>query len=140
MAELEAQCTDRPPGPRPLFFFGLPGCGKTHCGELVAAELGYVFHDGDHWLPDDLRASLARKEGFTDEQRGRYAQEVADRMAEVRTKEALAARDCSLARPLAVAQAMFKRRYRDVIRAAHPDVLFVHVRADEELRLERLCR
>eukprot|EP00425_Heterocapsa_triquetra_P027233 CAMPEP_0195113614 /NCGR_PEP_ID=MMETSP0448-20130528/103149_1 /TAXON_ID=66468 /ORGANISM="Heterocapsa triquestra, Strain CCMP 448" /LENGTH=202 /DNA_ID=CAMNT_0040150575 /DNA_START=1 /DNA_END=609 /DNA_ORIENTATION=- len=121
-----------------LFFFGLPGAGKTHCGQLAARAMGYRFCDGDHWLPDDLRASLARGEGFTPTQRDRLATNVATRISHVRAAEGAAVAHGSRARPLAVAQATFKRRHRDMIRSAHPDVVFVWVRAAGGARQARL--
>ena len=41
-------------------------------------------------------------------------------------------------RPLVVAQATFKRRHRERIHKAHPDLSFVWVQAEEDERLERL--
>eukprot|EP00438_Fugacium_kawagutii_P011310 Skav205065 [mRNA] locus=scaffold142:320857:323888:+ [translate_table: standard] len=65
-----------------IFLFGLPGVGKTFCGESLARQLGYCFHDGDQWLPDDLRESLKKGtdvagQGFTEHQRDRYVAEIA---------------------------------------------------------------
>mmetsp|Transcript_11479 Transcript_11479/g.25269 ORF Transcript_11479/g.25269 Transcript_11479/m.25269 type:complete len:200 (+) Transcript_11479:283-882(+) len=120
------------PGRQPLLFFGLPGSGKSHCAKLAEEELGYEFHEGDHWLPEDLKANLARGQGFDDEQRLRFANEVADKMASARSHPE--------ARPLAVSQAVFQRRCRDAIRAKHPDVVFVWVRADTPSRQARLAK
>ena len=38
-------------------------------------DLGYLFHDGDGWLPMDLRQSLRQGRGFTEEQRDRFVQD-----------------------------------------------------------------
>mmetsp|Transcript_118788 Transcript_118788/g.371460 ORF Transcript_118788/g.371460 Transcript_118788/m.371460 type:complete len:206 (-) Transcript_118788:7-624(-) len=122
--------------PPPLYFFGLPGSGKTHCGQLAERELGYAFHDGDAWLPEDLRESLRQGKGFTPEQRDRFAAAIAQQIGKVRAAEA-AARGPD-ARPVAVAQGTFKRRHRDLIRDAHPDIVFVWVRAEDEVRVSRL--
>merc|ERR1711971_157626 len=79
---------------------------------------------------------LANGHGFTDEQRQRFAGEIALRMTEARAaEEEFRGAD---ARPIAVAQALFKRRDRDVIRCFHPDVRFVWIRADQETRVRRL--
>ncbi|CAE8612543.1 unnamed protein product [Polarella glacialis] len=120
----------------PVYFFGLPGAGKSHCGRLAEQELGYHFHDGDAWLPEDLKASLARGEGFTPEQRDRYAEAIVEQIAEAKAVEAAAR--CEAARPIAIAQATFKRRHRNMIRAVHPDLVFVWVQSGEQARLTRL--
>ena len=133
-------CADGPASGCPsLFFFGLPGVGKTHCGEVLRQGFGYDFHDGDSWLPDDLKESLARGHGFTDEQRDRYAEEIARRISEVKEAEAqLSSSEGRAARPIAIAQATFKQRHRDLIRRAHPDLVFVWVQAAENSRMRRL--
>mmetsp|Transcript_38187 Transcript_38187/g.75726 ORF Transcript_38187/g.75726 Transcript_38187/m.75726 type:complete len:197 (+) Transcript_38187:52-642(+) len=117
-----------------LFFFGLPGAGKSFCGRLMEREFGYRFHEGDAWLPEDLRASLRRGQGFTPEQRDRFAAAIADRIDEAKLSELRSLTP----RPLAVAQAVFKRRHRDIIRKRHPEAKFVWVRSDD-VRFERLA-
>ncbi|CAK0881236.1 unnamed protein product [Prorocentrum cordatum] len=114
----EKRASDAPPL---VYFFGLPGAGKNHCGEMLAREFGYVFRDGDRWLPEDLRDSLARGQGFTPEQRDRYASTIAAQIARERDAESSWAREHARApRPLAVAQATFKRKHRDLIHARPP--------------------
>ena len=122
-----------------LFFFGLPGVGKTHCGEVLHQDFGYDFHDGDSWLPEDLKESLATGHGFTDEQRDRFAEEISRSIFQAKAAEAeLAAKEGRVRRPIAIAQATFKRRHRDLIRRAHPDLVFVWVQAAENSRMRRL--
>lgn len=36
--------------------------GKTFCGESLERDFGYCFHDGDQWLPEDLRETLKQGE------------------------------------------------------------------------------
>ncbi|CAJ1394553.1 unnamed protein product [Effrenium voratum] len=121
-----------------LYFFGLPGVGKSFCGEALQ-DLGYLFHDGDGWLPMDLRQSLREGRGFTEEQRDRFVQDIIERIGAVKTEEAAAAAaENRPARPLCVAQATFKQRHRDQLRAAHPSLQMVWVQADEEQRWARL--
>jgi len=127
------------PGARPaplVYLFGLPGAGKNYCGELLAAKLGYVFMDGDLWLPEDLSARLRRGEGFTELQREKYVHIIAQRIGEARDSEF--ATMGAQARPIVVGQATFKRRHRDVIRSAHPHLVFLWIRTDDATRLERL--
>ena len=51
-----------------IYLFGLPGAGKNYVGELLRDAWGLEFADADEWLLQDMRESLARKEGFTPEQ------------------------------------------------------------------------
>ena len=51
-----------------IYLFGLPGAGKNYVGELLRDVWGLEFADADEWLLQDMRESLARKEGFTPEQ------------------------------------------------------------------------
>mmetsp|Transcript_67924 Transcript_67924/g.137678 ORF Transcript_67924/g.137678 Transcript_67924/m.137678 type:complete len:202 (-) Transcript_67924:113-718(-) len=124
-----------------LYLFGLPGVGKTFCGECLERDLGYSFHDGDQWLPEDLRESLKRGHGFTEEQRDRYVAEIARCIQVAKDMEQQEALRCGRpARPLAVAQATFKRRHRQQIGARHPEFTFVWIQANEEARLQRLAQ
>ncbi len=38
--------------------------GKTFCGESLERDFGYCFHDGDQWLPEDLRETLKQGESW----------------------------------------------------------------------------
>ena len=51
-----------------IYLFGLPGAGKNYVGEVLRDVWGLEFADADEWLLQDMRESLARKEGFTPEQ------------------------------------------------------------------------
>eukprot|EP00927_Polykrikos_kofoidii_P051743 TRINITY_DN45534_c0_g1_i1.p1 TRINITY_DN45534_c0_g1~~TRINITY_DN45534_c0_g1_i1.p1 ORF type:complete len:258 (+),score=35.25 TRINITY_DN45534_c0_g1_i1:219-992(+) len=123
-----------------VFLFGLPGVGKTYVGHVLERHLGYKFLEGDQWLPADLRESLDRGLGFTQEQRDRFAAVIADEIGKARDQVEVESLRLGIEdRPLVIAQAVFKRRHRDVIRSAHPDMVFCWVRADEGTRMHRLA-
>eukprot|EP01050_Picozoa_sp_SAG11_P012903 SAG11_NODE_1467_length_4850_cov_7.452957_6_plen_214_part_00 len=113
-------------------------CGRCH-SELLASHFGYRFIDADTWLLDDMVASLARHEGFTDAQRDRYYDAVVRRIGEEMLREQQRQVQQKVApRPLAVAQATFKRRHRALVSARYPKAALWCVVTDEERRLDRL--
>lgn len=115
-----------------LLLFGPPGSGKNFVGEFLATHIGFTFFDADAWLPEDLEASLARGEGFTQEQRDRYYAEVASRISEITSRLQGEAR-------IVVAQAVIKNRHRRLLLGACPCVRLCWVRSTEEDRRRRLC-
>eukprot|EP00928_Gymnodinium_smaydae_P059186 TRINITY_DN4242_c1_g3_i1.p1 TRINITY_DN4242_c1_g3~~TRINITY_DN4242_c1_g3_i1.p1 ORF type:complete len:207 (-),score=35.97 TRINITY_DN4242_c1_g3_i1:217-837(-) len=127
-----------------IYLFGLPGAGKNFVGELLRDEWGMEFADADEWLLEDMKQSLARGEGFTPEQRDRYYTTVAARIGQL--KAAVAAvdqdesggEDASPSRGLAVAQATFKAKHRQLVKTAHPEAQLWWVQAAESDRMQRL--
>ena len=121
-----------------LYLFGKPGAGKNYVGEQLAAHCGFHFHDADNWLPADLLATLQRGETFSSEQRDRYYSIVCDRTAAL-MREAVA-RSGSSAPRIAVAQATFKNRHRELVRARLPSARLCWVKASDASVARRLRR
>jgi gluconate kinase len=120
------------PMPPSFFLYGLPGCGKSYVGKKLA-EMGYRFEEGDDWLTGDMRAALSRGEGFTPSQRDAYCDLIIERINTITDEEIHGQR-----RPLAVAQAMFKRKHRRRIHEKCPQISFIQVKCAEDVRLQRL--
>ncbi len=113
-----------------IYLFGLPAAGKNYVGHVLAEEFGYTFYDGDLDLTPELRDAVREERPFTDEMRDRYYDVLIDRITAL-----------TLLHPrLAFCQATFKERHRLLIAAAVPDIVFVLVEAEEEMRVERLSR
>ncbi len=115
------------PMPPSFFLYGLPGCGKSYVGKKLA-EMGYRFEEGDDWLTGDMRAA-----GFTPSQRDAYCDLIIERINTITDEEIHGQR-----RPLAVAQAMFKRKHRRRIHEKCPQISFIQVKCAEDVRLQRL--
>lgn len=109
-------------GPRRVVVMGVTSSGKTSVGIAVAERLGLEFRDSDDLHPQGNVDKMSRGEPLTDEDRAPWLDRVG---------EALAG-----SQGLVIACSSLKRAYRDRIRAAAPDAVFLHLEGSREL-LER---
>jgi gluconokinase len=104
---------------------GVSGCGKSTLGRALAQRLGWAFVEGDSLHPPANIARMAAGIALDDADRLPFLNNVAQQIA---TGPAQLVITCSA----------LKRSYRELLRAAGPQVMFVHpVLAREPLR-ERL--
>jgi gluconokinase len=107
---------------------GVSGSGKSVVGASLARALGVEFVDGDDYHPAENVKLMAAGIALTDSDRAAWLNALADRMAE--------ARDAGVG--LVVACSALKRSYRDILRAAAPDLKLVFLDGPRELIAERL--
>ncbi|MFE0454237.1 gluconokinase [Streptomyces sp. NPDC058914] len=112
--------------PHVVVVMGVAGTGKTTIGPLLAARLGVPYAEGDDFHPQANIAKMSAGTPLTDEDRwpwldaiGTWAQERAGLGGVV---------SCSA----------LKRSYRDRLRAAAPDLVFVHLAGDRALIEDRM--
>jgi UDP-N-acetyl-2-amino-2-deoxyglucuronate dehydrogenase len=110
----------------PVIVMGVSGSGKSTVGELLAQDAGVPFLDGDDLHPESNRRKMADGHALDDDDRRPWLEEVG---------RALAGRPEG--GPVVACSAL-KRDYRDILRAAAPDAVFVHLAGDHELLAERL--
>lgn len=108
---------------------GVSGSGKTTIAALLAGRLQWEFEDGDWLHPaanvDKMHSGVA----LTDEDRRPWLQAIAAWIDETRRA----------GRHGVVACSALKRRYRDVLIGARPDVRLVYLKGDEALIARRIA-
>jgi gluconokinase len=107
---------------------GVAGAGKTLIGSRLARALGVDFAEGDDYHPPANVAKMAAGTPLTDADREGWLAALAARIGEAR----------AAGTGLVVAASVLKRRYRDVLRAADPDLRFILLAAPRPLIAERL--
>ena len=108
---------------------GVSGCGKSTVGRLLAGLLQVHYVEGDELHPPENVARMAAGIPLTDADRHGWLQSVGDQLGNATAE----------ARGVVVGCSALKRRYRDQLRAAAPDVRFVHLHGDASLLRERLA-
>lgn len=115
------QCTDgkRGGGERmpndvpPIVVMGVQGSGKSTIGAMLGARLGFRFIDGDALHSAGNIAKMAAGIPLTDEDRLPWLAEVARTLVDGRDEG------------IVVVCSALKRSYRDILRAAVPDLFVV---------------
>jgi carbohydrate kinase (thermoresistant glucokinase family) len=120
-----------PAAPRPQRWvvMGVSGCGKSSVGAALAARLGLRFIEGDAFHPARNVAKMSAGLPLDDHDRADWLQALA---AEIR-----AARAQGLG--LVLSCSALKRRYRDLLRQADPDLHFAHLQGPRALIAERMA-
>ena len=108
----------------PIVVMGVSGSGKSAAGSTLAAALGRPFLDADDLHPPANKDKMAHGIPLTDEDRWGWLDTVGARM--------------TAGQPIVIACSALKRVYRDRLRAAAPDALFVHLAGSRELLAERM--
>lgn len=103
---------------------GVSGSGKTTVGTLLAARLGMPFVDADDLHSAADKAKMAAGVPLDDADRRPWLDAVGARLAASPTP--------------VVACSALRRSYRDRLRAAAPDALFVHLAGAETVVATRL--
>ncbi len=114
------------PTPR-LIVMGVSGCGKSTVGALLGARTGIPFMEGDTLHPPRNVALMAAGTPLTDEDRAGWLDDIASRFSALEADAGLII-SCSA----------LKRIYRDRLRAACPDLRFIHLHGDKALLEQRL--
>jgi carbohydrate kinase (thermoresistant glucokinase family) len=104
---------------------GVTGCGKSTVGQLLANALDVPFGDGDDFHPPQNIAKMVELIPLTDEDRWPWLAHIGQWF----TQQPQGA---------VVACSALSRRYRDALRAAAPDLTFVHLAAPQAVLEERV--
>ena len=112
--------------PTRLVIMGVAGCGKSSLGEQAARALGLPLLEGDHFHPEANVQKMRAGVALSDADRAAWLDTLAARLAERSEGVVLT---CS----------SLKRRYRDRLRAAAPDLRFAFLRLTREQSRERVA-
>lgn len=113
---------------RNIVVMGVAGCGKSSVGQALAAALGQPFIEGDRFHPQENIALMSAGIPLDDQHRQGWLETLAGQLAE----------GLADGRGRVLACSALKRRYRDILRAADPQLLFVHLTGTPELIAPRM--
>jgi gluconokinase len=111
-----------------IVVMGVSGSGKTTVGRLLAAELGWTFHEGDDAHPPDNLRKMAAGTALTD----------ADRLPWLRELRSLIESCLAAGKDAVLACSALKESYREILAGGLEGVCFVHLTGDPALIAERL--
>jgi gluconokinase len=112
-----------------IVLMGAAGAGKTTIGRALAAELGWMFIEGDDRHPRANIEKIRTGRALTD----------ADRAPWLATLHAAIARSVDRREPLVLACSALKRRYREVLGGDCRGVRFVFLNAPKAALAKRLA-
>ncbi|MBI5716383.1 MAG: gluconokinase [Burkholderiales bacterium] len=108
---------------------GVSGCGKSSVGRALAEATGWRYVEGDELHPPENVALMAAGTPLTDADRQGWLEKTASVLA--------AAAQCG--EGVVVTCSALKRRYRDLLRAAAPELRLVFLHGPRELLAERMA-
>lgn len=112
-----------------LVIMGVSGCGKSTLGTQLAERLGVSFLEGDALHPARNIALMRAGVALTDDDRRDWLNAIADHLHQLPADTGLV-----------IACSALKRRYRDRLRQACPELRFVHLSGAQDLIGERLAQ
>lgn len=107
----------------PIVVMGVSGSGKSTVGQLLATALAFPFVDGDDLHPAENKKKMAAGIALDDADRAPWL----DAIAEVLSRGSVV-----------VACSALRRRYRDRLRTAAPEMRLVYLRGTRELLSARI--
>ena len=114
--------------PQRWVVMGVCGCGKSEVGRQLGAALGVTFLEGDAYHPPANVEKMSAGIALDDADRAGWLATLRDEIAAARAR----------GEGLVLACSALKRRYRDLLREADPDLHFVHLDGARDVIAERM--
>ena len=119
---------DQPGNGRRWVIMGVCGCGKSTVGAALARAFDVAFIEGDAYHPAPNVIKMSAGEPLTDDDRAGWLQALAREIAAARARGEGIVVSCSA----------LKRRYRDLLRQADPDLRFAHLQGPRGMIAARM--
>ncbi|MDQ7727056.1 gluconokinase [Halomonas sp. SpR8] len=111
-----------------ILVMGVSGSGKSYIGQLLAAEVGATFIDGDdHHSPANV-AKMASGTPLNDDDRREWLDTLSALFAQYRSRD----------ESLVIACSGLKKRYRDRLRQGDPALQILYLEGSQALLQQRL--
>lgn len=111
---------------RSVVVMGVSGSGKSTVGAALADAVGWEFVDADSLHSREARESMADGVPLTDSDRQPWLSRIGDVLRDSKRVD------------LVLACSALKKRYRDELRRADPDIVFVYLRGTADRITQRL--
>jgi gluconokinase len=119
---------DQPGNGRRWVIMGVCGCGKSTVGAALAQAFVVDFIEGDAYHPAPNVIKMSAGEPLTDDDRAGWLQALAREIAAARARGDGIVVSCSA----------LKRRYRDLLRQADPELRFAHLQGPRGMIAARM--
>lgn len=107
---------------------GVSGAGKSEIGARLAAELDVPFLEGDSFHPPENVAKMSAGIPLNDEDRAGWLRSLGKQISAARERGDGLVLSCSA----------LKRRYRDLLRQADPELRFAHLGGERDILEQRM--
>jgi len=108
---------------------GVSGCGKSSIGLQLASALEVPFLEGDTYHSYANVAKMTAGVPLTDADRADWLQALHNEIRDARLRNSGLVLSCS----------SLKRRYRDLLRSADPELRFAHLAGPRQLIADRMA-
>jgi gluconokinase len=107
---------------------GVSGCGKSEISSRLATRLGVAHVEGDDYHTAANVAKMSAGQPLDDEDRSAWLLALQSKIVASRQSGESLVLSCSA----------LKRRYRDLLRAGNPDLVFIFLAGERELIASRM--
>lgn len=116
------------PKPNILILMGVSGCGKTTLGRALAEATDGTFLDGDDVHSESNRRKMESGTALDDEDRREWLESIARFITHQKDGT----------KPVFIACSALKQSYREILRSADPEIIFLFLTTDPDILRQRI--